>query len=96
MLHNKKVDTPNGKRRPPPFANIVKATTVGLQNDKGSWSGIKFELEGMVEDAMIYAEAKEFYKAIIAGTISADYSRAASAETGNNTVGDAPKEAEGF
>jgi hypothetical protein len=96
MLHNKKVDTPTGKRRPPTFANRVRAMTVGMSNDKGSWSGVKFELDGMVTDPIVYAEAKAFYKAIIAGAIKADYSKAAGAETGNTGVSDAPKDAEGF
>jgi hypothetical protein len=92
-LQQKKVDGPRGKATPPTFANIVKATTVGMSNEKGNWSGVRFDLDGLVTDPAIYAEAKEFYRAIVAGDVKADYSKAA-AESPD--VSDKPKEAEGF
>lgn len=75
-LQQKKVDTPNGKKTPPTYANIVKLTTIGMSNDKGSWSGVRFDLDGLVSDPAIYAEAKAFHKAIVAGEVKADYSKA--------------------
>lgn len=83
LLQQKKVNTPNGKRTPPTFANIVRFTTVPMSNDKGSWSGAKFELEGMVQDRQTFEDAKEFYKNINAGKIKADFSKADSHTTGD-------------
>jgi hypothetical protein len=93
-LQQKKVDTPRGKQTPPTFANLVTATTFGMSNDKGSWSGIRFELEDLVKDPSIYAEAKAFYKAIVSGEAKADYSKSEGAPSGE--VSDVPTTAEGF
>ena len=93
-LQQKKVDTPRGKQTPPTFANLVKATTFGASNDKGSWSAIRFDLEGLVTDPELFAAAKAFYKAIVAGEVSVDHNKSGNEATGN--VADAPKAAEDF
>lgn len=94
-LQQKKVDTPQGKRTPPTFANLVRATTVGMSNDSGSWSGVKFELEGLVANKDMYADAKAFYAAFAGGEVKADYSKADRAST-DGPVEDKPQQAEGF
>lgn len=58
---------------PPTFANYVRCTTVPESNDKGTWHGVKFELEGRVDRAEIYAAAKAFHASVAAGTIEAKY-----------------------
>lgn len=83
LLQQKKVNTPNGKKTPPTFANLVRFTTVPMSNDKGSWSGAKFELEGMVADRQIFEDAKDFYRNINSGKIKADHSKAEFESTGN-------------
>lgn len=75
-LQQKKVDTPRGKQTPPTYANLVKLTTIGMSNDQGTWSGVRFDLEGLVTDPHLYAEAKEFYKALASGEVKADHSKA--------------------
>lgn len=92
-LQQKKVDTPSGKRTPPMYANIVHATTVGQSNDKGSWSGIRFDLTGIINDANLFAEAKQFYKDVVGGTVAVDYSKA---ERSDADVGSKPADAEEF
>jgi hypothetical protein len=92
-LQQKKVQGPRGLATPPTYANIVKATTYGMQNEKGSWSGVRFELDGLVSDPMIYAEAKAFHKAVVTGSAKVDYSKA---EQVQQDVSDTPKEADGF
>lgn len=94
-LQQKKVQTPGGMRTPPTFANMVKVTTVGLSNDKGTWSGINFELDGLVTDKNIYAAAKEFYRAVVGGEIKADYAKA-DATSAQGDVDAKPSEADGF
>lgn len=69
MLSEVKVRGPNGALvTPPTWANRVRVTTVPESNDKGSWYGVRFELEGFVEDPAQYAEGRAFHAAIAAGT----------------------------
>jgi hypothetical protein len=93
-LQQKKVDTSRGKQTPPTFANLVKVTTFGQSNDKGSWSAVRFDLEGLVTDAGVFNEAKAFYKAIVAGEVTVDHNKSGNSDTGN--VSDAPGTAEQF
>lgn len=93
-LQNKKV-TINGRTgTPATYANSVKMTTAVQQNDKGTWSTAKFELNGLVGDAVLFGQAKEFHKAVASGAANADYSK--QVDTGEGSVSGAPKEAEGF
>ena len=95
-LQQKKVQTSKGMMTPPTFANLVKMTTVGKSNEKGSWSGASFELIGLVTDPHLYQVAKEFYKTVISGEAKADYAKAdAQTAHADNAVG-TPTEAEGF
>ncbi len=75
-LSQKKIESGGMQRTPPTYANTVRLSTVSLSNEKGSWSGAKFELEGLVTDANVYQMAKEFYKAVSSGAIKADHSKA--------------------
>jgi hypothetical protein len=95
MLNTYRVDTPNGKRQPPTFAHLVKLTTVPQSNDKGSWSGAKFELTGLIQDAAIFKDAKDFHQSVTGGEVKADHSKADNShqETG---VSDNATEAENF
>ena len=58
---------------PPTFANLVRVTTVGESNDKGTWFGVKFELAGQVDRAEIYAAAKAFHANIAKGGVQVKY-----------------------
>jgi hypothetical protein len=59
--------------QPATYANIVKATTVAERNDKGSWFGWKFELDGLVESQMLYSAAKAFHQIVKAGQVETKY-----------------------
>ena len=87
----KKVSVGGVMKTPPTFANMVKMTTVGLSNDKGTWSGAKFELDGMVTDPNIYAEAKGFYARVMKGEVKVDHSKNASAAADDSVSGEAVK-----
>lgn len=93
-LQQKKVDTPQGKKTPPTFANMVKLTTIGMSNDKGAWSGLSFTLDGLVKDVNIYNEAKAFYKAVVDGSVNVDYTKAESPS--DAPASGTPENAEGF
>jgi hypothetical protein len=94
-LQNKKVNAGGVLRTPPTFANLIKFTTSAQQNAKGSWALAKFELDGLVLDKHLFETAKEFYRAINAGEIKADYSKAADAGDASDVSGQ-PQAAEGF
>lgn len=64
---------------PPTFANLVKVTTVPEANDKGTWFGWKFELDGIVDNPELYAAAKKFHAAVAKGEVEARYTEAAEA-----------------
>lgn len=84
------------KRTPPSFANIVKATTIGVSNDRGSWSAIKFELEPeLIRDPLLFADGKEFHSQVVSGEVKADYSKADQTGTDQAVDGE-QKQAEGF
>lgn len=94
-LQQKKVQTSRGMQTPPTFANMVKLTTIGKSNDKGSWSGASFELQGLISDKNLYAAAKEFYTQVVGGKVAADYSKA-DAGTARAEASGEPSSAEGF
>lgn len=58
---------------PATFANVVKVTTVPESNDKGTWFGWKFELNGFVGSPDIYNAAKHFHKSVVEGQVKARY-----------------------
>lgn len=69
---------------PATFANLVKVTTVPESNDKGTWFGWKFDLDGFVQSQDVYAAAKHFHKSVIEGQVKARYEEvAAPAEKGS-------------
>ena len=65
---------------PPTFGNIVKATTIPESNDKGTWFGWSFELDGFVESPELYEAAKAFHKSAVDGAVQAKYDAEHAAE----------------
>lgn len=80
-----KFDGPNGLFTPPTFANLVRATTVPESNDKGTWHGIKFAIEGKVARAEVYAAAKAFHASVAKGAVDVKYEETA---TGDHAADD--------
>lgn len=93
-LQQKKVKFGDKMVTPPTFANLVRVKTSGRSNEQGSWSGLDFELEGMVTDKGIYAAGKDFYKTIVSGEAKADFAKADAASAAGDTSG--PQTAEAF
>jgi hypothetical protein len=75
ILANVKVRNPSTGAlvQPPTFANVVRIQSVAESNDKGSWYGLKFALEGQVQRADLYAAAKEFYQTVAKGSVAVKY-----------------------
>lgn len=72
-LASVKMKTETGTIMPPTYANVVRATTAPESNDRGSWFGWQFKLEGFVTDPELYAAAKKFHQAITAGLVKHEY-----------------------
>ena len=72
-LASVKVKSGDGMITPATFANLVKATAVPESNDKGSWHGWHFELDGFVDRADMYEAAKQFHKTVIEGQVEHKY-----------------------
>ena len=60
------------KFSPAAFANWVKASTIGESNDKGSWFGIKFELNGFT-DPETYQIGRKFYTEVRSNNVTVKY-----------------------
>lgn len=73
MLAGVKLKGASGLFTPPTFANVVRLGTVGESNDKGTWFGVKFELNGQVTRQEIYAAAKSFHASVSKGGVVAKY-----------------------
>jgi hypothetical protein len=81
MLSGVKMKGAAGMFTPPTFANRVKLTTLGESNDKGTWFGVKFELDGTVDRAEVYAAAKAFHASVAKGGVIAKYEDAGEGAT---------------
>lgn len=95
-LQQRKIKDGQGNLRTPPmFANVVIATTVPMSNDQGTWSGLRFDIQGTVTDAALFREAAEFYKDINAGAVQVDHSKNAQSAR-EEAAGTTPQDAESF
>ena len=59
----------NGPFNPPRFSHVYRLKTVSEENSKGSWHGWEVSLEGLVENAGFYKQAKTFCEQIMAGDV---------------------------
>lgn len=75
MLSSARVKTKDGLITPPTWMNRVRITTVLESNDQGSWYGVKFEADGFLTDAELYAAGKSFHDTVMAGEARAAYDR---------------------
>jgi hypothetical protein len=75
ILSSAKVTTADGAVTPPTWMNQIKMTTVQEQNDQGSWYGVRFEPNGFITSAELYAAGKSFHDAINAGEVGADFAK---------------------
>tara|TARA_R100000951_G_scaffold73179_1_gene61556 strand:+ start:2309 stop:3076 length:768 start_codon:yes stop_codon:yes gene_type:complete len=70
MIQSRVMNGKNGAFTPPRFSHIYKLKTTPEQNSKGDWDGWEISLEGVVEDANIYANAKKFAQSIMKGDVT--------------------------
>lgn len=65
---------------PATFANIVRLTSIGESNEKGSWSGVVPELHGFLTDPSTYQMARAFNKLVTAGRAEVNFDNATKTE----------------
>lgn len=70
----------------PMASRVYRLTTVPEQNDKGSWFGFRIELEGIVDNASLYNDAKSFAEAVKSGAKKANFEQQAAHQA--DTTGD--------
>lgn len=69
----------SGKYNPRWWANRVRANSVPESNEKGSWSGWKFEIVGRNEDPRTYAMGRDFERIVMAGKATVNFEAGAAA-----------------
>lgn len=89
-LASVKLQGPQGMFTPPTYANLVRVTTVPESNDKGTWYGVRFVLEGQLSRAEVYHAAKAFHAKVVKGGVEAKY------ESAHHPTAAAASDAEGF
>lgn len=82
MLSAAKVQTAKGMVTPPTWMNRVRITTVRESNDQGSWYGVRFEADGFLEDADLYAAGKQFHDTVMAGEVKVNFAAAEGDDAG--------------
>lgn len=83
-MNNIKLEGKKGLFTPPSYSHIYKLTTIGEENAKGKWKGLKVETEGPITDADLYATAKEFHTTIKAGGTRPAYDEATKEDGGDD------------
>lgn len=82
MLSAVKVKAANGMVTPPTWMNRIKITTVLESNDQGSWYGVKFESDGLIDSQDLYNAGKEFHEVVSAGEAKVSYDQGNAADKG--------------
>lgn len=77
----------SGKYNPQWYANVVRVNTVPESNEKGNWSGVKFEIIGKNEDPKTYALGREFKRIVLAGRAVVNFEAGAAAGVGGSDDG---------
>jgi hypothetical protein len=73
LLNQQTVEVGGKRHTAPTFLNTVRITTLKEANDRGSWFGVHFALEGRVPNAAIYEAGKAFHASINAGAVKVNY-----------------------
>lgn len=72
-LASVKLTGASGQYTPATWANRVRFSSVPEQNDKGSWMGWRFELDGTITRADLYAAGRAFNEAVRRGNVEVKY-----------------------
>jgi len=75
-LASVKLNGSAGQYTPATWANRVRFSSVPEQNEKGSWMGWRFELDGTITRADLYAAGRAFNEAVRRGNVEVKYEEA--------------------
>lgn len=85
LIQGVEMRTPEGKPfNPPSFSHVYRLKSVKEENSKGSWWGIEVSVVEPVQDAELYARAKDFNKQVAAGEVKVQEPIAEHAAEGSN------------
>ena len=84
MVASVQVTGSNGNTfTPPRFSHLYHLKTSAEENSKGSWHGWEISREGMIDNAQLYARAKDFHDTIMSGEVVVKHENEAGS-TGNS------------
>lgn len=84
MVAQRTIMGANGPFTPPRFSHIYRLKTLGEENSKGSWHGWEISLEKMIDDGMLYAQAKMFAESITKGEVEVKHQQEGSGNNDDN------------
>lgn len=85
MLAGQRREVNGAMVQPPTFLFAMRIRTVPESNDKGTWFGVDFKMDGEVTDPFVYHAAREFHEAVSAGEAKVQYTEdAVSGNAGDN------------
>ena len=64
-----------GPFTPPRFSHKYLLKTISEENSKGSWHGWEISLEGVVDNAAVYGQAKAFAESIMRGEVEVKHAQ---------------------
>ncbi len=70
MLTSQKMKGKDGVYTPARFCYVCNLKTVREENAKGNWHGFEVSIEGPVQEADLFQQAKSFHESITAGDIN--------------------------
>jgi hypothetical protein len=79
MVAQRTIMGKNGPFTPPRFSHVYRLKTISEENSKGSWHGWEISVEGVVESATVYKQAKDFAESILRGDVEVKHSDDAAA-----------------
>jgi len=82
MIQGRTAIGKNGPFQMPRYSNIYVLKSSSEENSKGSWHGWEVSLEGVVQDASLYMQAKVFAESISRGDVEVKHSQDGEVQSG--------------
>lgn len=86
MVAQRTIMGANGPFTPPRFSHIYRLKTLSEENAKGSWHGWEISLEKVIDDGMLYTQAKAFAESIVKGEVEVKHQQDGAGEDSNENV----------
>jgi len=100
-LDDFRIEDDEGSFSPPTYAHRIRATTAAESNDEGSWAGVNFAFDRLLNEndaaeVEVYKIAKAFSESIEAGRVAGDYSKLDEGPVGDDDTRETPERRRGF